>query len=148
MCVCFSGEEIRKKASILFGIQFDKKRYEDLVNLLDTIKKYKDLVRDFQYFLYFLLKRIFKKVKVHFDWNVNLITSMMTNPFYWIRNKLKNLNLLCFNKLQRLWKIFLGRGIWPWPWWSTYAIKHCWRNCSQLLVNREHLCQWRNKYAT
>lgn len=59
VCVRFSGEEIRKKASILFGIQFDKKRYEDLVNLLDTIKKYKDLVRDFQYFLYFLLKRIF-----------------------------------------------------------------------------------------
>lgn len=59
VCVCFSGEEIRKKASILFGIQFDKKRYEDLVNLLDTIKKFKDLVRDFQCFLYFLLKRIF-----------------------------------------------------------------------------------------
>lgn len=47
VCVCFSGEEIWKKVSILFGIQFDKKRYEDLVNLLDIIKKYKDLVRDF-----------------------------------------------------------------------------------------------------
>nr|XP_034320576.1 transient receptor potential cation channel subfamily M member-like 2 isoform X2 [Crassostrea gigas] len=42
-----SGEEIRKKASILFGIQFDKKRYEDLVKLLDTIKNYKDLVGEF-----------------------------------------------------------------------------------------------------
>lgn len=57
--VFFSGEQICKKASILFGIQFDKKRYEDLVKLLNTITVYKDLVRVFQYFLHFPLRRYF-----------------------------------------------------------------------------------------
>lgn len=40
----FSEEKLRKKASVLFGIRFDDKKYSELKTHLNTIKGNKDLV--------------------------------------------------------------------------------------------------------
>lgn len=46
--VC-SEEQLRKKASVLFGIRFDDNKYSELKKHLDTIKGNKDLVCGFSF---------------------------------------------------------------------------------------------------
>lgn len=42
-----NADELWKKASILFGIQFDDKKYKELQKLLGKIKKKRNLVSGF-----------------------------------------------------------------------------------------------------
>lgn len=45
-CVVFSERQLKKKASVLFGIRFDDKKYSELKAHLDTIDENRDLVCD------------------------------------------------------------------------------------------------------
>lgn len=98
-CLC-SEEQLRKKASVLFGIRFDDNKYSELKKHLDTIKGNKDLVCGFS----------FEKKNI-INWHAFLIGIMAYKYIKIFKSKFRLRSQLCHDWFGFMFTDFIVRTI-------------------------------------